>query len=152
MSDVLILVGTMSGTAEMAAGEIADRLEERDISCRILRMEKATIPVLAAANRVIVCTSTYGTGDVPDNARALYEALGREKPDLSALVYGVFALGSGVYPETFCFGGRRFDALFAALGATRRGEHFQHDDRSGVAADDAAGDWAEAWVEGSLVR
>ncbi|MDX3895450.1 flavodoxin domain-containing protein [Pusillimonas sp.] len=147
MNKILILVGTMSGTAEMAADEIADRLDDMDIEARVLRMERATVATITAATHIIICTSTYGTGDVPDNAKELFSALQNERPGLSGLSYGVFALGSSVYPKTFCFGGKRFDDLLSELGAKRIGEHFQHSDRSGINADDAAGEWVENWAQ-----
>lgn len=146
--DVTILVATMSGTAEMVADEIASRIEDAGGEARIVRMEKAGVAALSdAAGPILICSSTYGTGDVPDNGQALYTALETERPDLSGLRYGVVALGDSVYPQTFCFGGRRFDELFASLGAARIGERFEHDSRSGTYPEDAAADWAEQWLE-----
>ncbi|MGC4028378.1 MAG: flavodoxin domain-containing protein [Steroidobacteraceae bacterium] len=148
MSDaVTILVATMSGTAEMVADEIAGRIEDSGGSARILRMEKAGVATLAdAAGPVLICSSTYGTGDVPDNGAALYAALETQRPDLSAVRYGVVALGDSVYPQTFCFGGRKFDMLLESLGAKRVGERFEHDSRSGIYPEEAAADWAEKWL------
>lgn len=147
-TSVTILVATMSGTAEMVADEIAGRFEDAGGEARILRMEKAGVATLAnAAGPVLICSSTYGTGDVPDNGAALFAALEAERPDLSAVRYGVVALGDSVYPQTFCFGGRKFDELLAGLGATRVGERFEHDSRSGTYPEDAAADWAEQWLE-----
>jgi len=146
MTDITILVATMSGTAEMVADEIAGRLEDAGAQARILRMEKADIGTLRdAEGPLLICSSTYGTGDVPDNGAALYGALEAGRPDLSGVRYGVVALGDSVYPQTFCFGGRKFDALLSSLGAQRIGERFEHDSRSGVYPEDAAADWAEQW-------
>lgn len=145
---VTILVATMSGTAEMVADEIAGRIEDAGGEARIVRMEKAGIATLSGADGpILVCSSTYGTGDVPDNGQALYTALETERPDLSGVRYGVVALGDSVYPQTFCFGGRKFDELFASLGAARIGDRFEHDSRSGIYPEDAAADWAEQWFD-----
>ena len=55
---------------------------------------------LSAGGVWLVCTSTYGTGEVPDNAKALYAVLGEQRPDLSKVRYGVVALGdSPTYPD-----------------------------------------------------
>jgi MioC protein len=143
---ISILVGTMSGTAEMVADELANLIEDGGYTAKVLRMEKATPASLQAGGLWIVCTSTYGTGEVPDNAKALYEALQTQRPDLSGLHYGVIALGDSVYPNTYCFGGKRFDELLTQLGAKRLGERLEHDSRGKIYPEDAAGQWFETWL------
>lgn len=148
MSDVTILVATMSGTAEMVADELADRLEGAGFGARVVRMERASVATMAGAGGpVLICSSTYGTGDVPDNGAALYAGLQADRPDLSRLRYGVIALGDSIYPQTFCFGGRKFDELLGSLGAQRIGTRLEHDSRSGIYAEDAAGEWLDTWLE-----
>src|SRR5206468_3984191 len=84
--------------------------------------------VFSREGMFLICTSTYGQGDVPDNARALYDDLRAKRPNLSGVRYGVFGLGDQTYAETFNFGGKRFDDILTELGATRIGERFQHAD------------------------
>lgn len=148
MSDrILILVGTMSGTAEMVAEVVAEQIDEAGLEARIVRMEKATPALLTAHRAWLICSSTYGTGEVPDNAKALYAALSDERPDLTEQFYGVVALGDSIYPDTFCHGGKRFDELVAELGARRIGDRLELDSRSATHADDAAEAWAPGWIE-----
>ena len=94
----------------------------------------------------LICTSTYGQGDVPDNARALYEHLKSARPDLSQVRYGVFGLGDRTYAETFNFGGKRFDELLTELGARRVGERHMHDASSGILPEETALEWCQAWL------
>jgi MioC protein len=145
--DVTILVATMSGTAEMVADEIATAISDAGGAARVVRMEKASIPLMSTILTAIICSSTYGTGDVPDNGQAFYDALGAERPDLSNLRYGVIALGNSIYPQTFCHGGIRFDERLAALGAHRIGDRLEHDASGSIYADDAALEWIEHWLE-----
>jgi MioC protein len=142
---ITILVGSMSGTAELVADEVAGKIEDAGYETRIVRMEKFKTLDLSAGV-YLICTSTYGTGEVPDNAKALYNALQSEKPTLAAVLYGVAGLGDSMYPNTFCFGGKRFDEVFAKLGATRVGSRLDHDIRSRVYPEDAACQWAEEWL------
>ena len=149
---ITILVGTMSGTAEMVADALLEAIEDAGLTGRILRMEKARVEALSAGGVWLVCTSTYGTGEVPDNAKALYAALGEQRPDLSKVRYGVVALGDSIYPNTFCFGGKRFDELLASFGARRIGERLENDSRSPTYPDDTAREWLERLVGESSPR
>jgi len=146
MSDnVKILVGTMTGTAELVADEILDVLEDKGADVEIVLMDNLKSGDLDSDDLYILCTSTYGQGDIPDNAQAFFEDLEAEKPDLSDLNYGVFALGDRTYMQTFCFGGKKFDELFSKLGANRIGDRLEHDASSGELPEDVAAEWAEDW-------
>jgi len=143
-----ILVGTMTGTAQLCAQEIELALDGDEVQVATLLMDKLDPSVFADRAAVyLVCTSTYGQGDVPDNAKALYGALCTGKPDLSGVRYGVFGLGDRTYAETFNFGGKRFDEILAALGAERIGERYTHDASSGTLPEEIAMEWAQQWVE-----
>ena len=77
-----ILVGTMTGTAQMCAQEMELALDGDEIQVVTHLMDKLEPSVFADREAVyLICTSTYGQGDVPDNAKAFYEALGAQKPD-----------------------------------------------------------------------
>jgi MioC protein len=141
-----ILVGTMTGTAQLCAQEMELTLGDDDVQVETLLMDKLDSAVFAREGVFLVCTSTYGQGDVPDNARALYEDLKAKRPDLSHVRYGVFGLGDRTYAETFNFGGKRFDELLAELGARRVGERHTHDASSGVLPEETALEWCQAWL------
>ena len=142
-----ILVGTMTGTAQLCAQEMELALDGDDVQVRTLLMDKLDAGVFADREAVyLVCTSTYGQGDVPDNAKALYEALCTGKPDLTGVRYGVFGLGDRTYAETFNFGGKRFDEILAELGAERIGERHMHDASSGILPEETALEWCQDWL------
>src|SRR3970040_742506 len=142
-----ILVGTMTGSAQMCAQEIELALDGDAAKVATLLRDKLDPQVFADRDAVyLVCTSTYGQGDVPDNAKALYEALCSRKPDLAGVRYGVFGLGDRTYAETYTFGGKRFDDILTELGAERIGDRLMHDASSGTLPEEIAIEWAEAWV------
>ncbi len=143
---ISILVGTMTGTAQLCAQEMELALDDGDTEVETLLMDKLDASVFQRPGVFLVCTSTYGQGDVPDNARAFYEDLKAKRPDLSAVRYGVFGLGDRTYAETFNFGGKRFDDLLAELGAQRVGERHMHDASSGILPEETALEWCQAWV------
>jgi len=144
---IKILVGTMTGTAQLCAQEMELALDDGDTRVETLLMDKLAPDVFAERGAVyLICTSTYGQGDVPDNAKSLYEALCSGRPDLAGVRYGVFGLGDRTYAETFNSGGRRFDEILSALGAERIGERYTHDASSGTLPEEIALDWAQEWI------
>ncbi len=145
LTTLRILVATMTGTAEMVAEALQERFRALGGAAEITQMDRLDAAGLAPG-LYLVCSSTYGQGDVPDNAQALFEQLGRERPDLSGLAFGLVALGDMTYPQTFCFGGKRIGRLLTDLGATRIGEPLLHDASAGTLPEDVAADWFEAWV------
>ena len=145
--DLTILVGTMTGTAQFVAQELELTLDDEHTRVTAKVMDGLDAQVFDAGGLFLICTSTYGQGDVPDNAKALYTSLQSARPDLSRVRYGVVALGDRTYAETFCNGGRRFDNLLTELGAKRIGEPMYHDASAGTLPEEVASEWAASWIE-----
>ena len=141
-----ILVGTMTGTAQLVAQELELVWDGDDVEVETLLMDDLDASVFGREGLFLLCTSTYGQGDVPDNSKKLFDDLAAKRPDLSGVRYGVFGLGDRTYAETFNFGGMKFDALLGDLGAKRIGERVQHDASSGVLPEEKAEEWAEGWL------
>ena len=148
--DITILVGTMTGTAEMVAQEVQQALESAGNTATIHVMDNLDASVFAAGGTFLICTSTYGAGDVPDNAQALFSSLETERPDLSSVTYNVIALGDTTYKDTYCEGGKRFDQMLSGLGAKRAGDILMHDASSGTLPEELAAQWVVLWVEQHL--
>jgi MioC protein len=145
-TQISILVGTMTGTAQLCAQEMELALGDDDTEVETVLMDGLDASVFAKHSVFLICTSTYGQGDVPDNARALYEDLKAKRPNLAQVRYGVFGLGDRTYAETFNFGGKRFDELLGGLGAERIGERHMHDASSGILPEETALEWCQEWL------
>ena len=149
-----ILVGTMTSTADYVAQAIqmdcADLVNEIEIEL----MDKLDISVFSTEKAkdaiYLICASTYGSGDVPDNARALYESLGASPQFLGHVNYGVIALGDRTYMQTFCFGGQKFDERLQDLGAHRIGDIWRHDASSGTMPETEGTEWCRQWLAGAV--
>ena len=151
MTKLKILVGTMTSTADYVAQAIqmdcANLVSEIDVQL----MDGLDISVFDNPDQLyLICTSTYGTGDVPDNARMLYESLDATPKFLGHVRYGVIALGDSAYPQTFCFGGKRFDERLSGLGAQRVGDVWQHDASSGSMPEVDGAAWCREWLVSAL--
>jgi MioC protein len=145
--ELTILVGTMTGTAQLVADEVADALAAQGVTAQVLAMDGLDAGVFAGGGAFLICSSTYGQGDVPDNAQRLFADLERSRPDLRAVVYGVIALGDRTYAQTYCFGGKRFDTLLQELGARRIGEPMLHDASAGTLPEEIAVEWIGPWID-----
>lgn len=148
MTPITILVGTMTGNAEYAAEELQQVLrDEYGREVDFLLMDKLGPEVFEREGVFLICTSTYGTGDVPENAQRLYRGLRELRPDLGGVRYAVFGLGDSTYGDTFNFGGKNFDDILTTLGASRLGERAKHDARSNIPAGDFGREWVRVWYE-----
>ena len=140
-----IFVATMTGTAELCAEEIGRVLKAEGIETETQTMDGLGPDALAAFAQVVIVSSTYGHGDIPDNGQQLFEAL-EAGEGLDGMQFAVFGLGDRTYAATFCEGGRKWDALFAKKGASRFAPLYQHDASSGTLAEDEAARWASDWA------
>ena len=146
MAKILIIVGTESGNAQMCADHLSDNLPALGHEVEVAADADAGSVDLAGRDVVLVCTSTHGDGELPDNIIPLAERLRGDMPDLSRLRYGVIALGDQTYKATFCKAGKDMDALFAACGARKLGERLEIDACTQPLPDEEALNWAQEWV------
>lgn len=141
-----ILVGTVSGNAEMTAEEMADWLRDNGREVNIVSMEDTDPSVFDGGGDFLICTSTHGLGDVPDDALDFFEAVQDAQLDLSSCRVGVFCLGDSVY-ETFVGAGKQFMALMRSCKAQLVGEMGVHDASDGELAEDVGVAWVQTWIE-----
>jgi len=141
-----ILVGTMTGTAELVAEEIRDTVESGGHQVDVKLMDGLDASAIQSDGIYLIVTSTYGQGDIPDNTRTLMESLQHTRPDLSRVRYGIFALGDRTYAATFCLGGKQFDEILRDLGAQRVGEMLMHDASAGTMPEEVALEWIADWM------
>lgn len=147
MSNILILVGTESGNAQMVGETLMDEFSRQGVEAEVVD-QADSLDDLGLADRevVLIVTSTHGLGELPDNIIPVHDALESERPDLSHLKFGVIALGDQTYAETFCKAGKMMDALFASLGAQRVGERLEIDACTQPLPDEDAVDWSKEWL------
>ena len=111
MANILIIVGTESGNAQMCADHLSDNLPGLGHEVEVVGDADAGSVDLEGRDAVLVCTSTHGDGELPDNIIPLAERLREQKPDLSHVRYGVIALGDQTYQATFCKAGKELSLI-----------------------------------------
>lgn len=150
---IKILVGTTHQTSMQVAQAIeldADNLA----SIEVQNLDGQTIDTLQDPNTVyLICSGSYGSGDVPENAQGFLASLQSTPSFLGHVRYGVIALGDQAsYPNTFAQGGLRLDAALADLGAQRLGEVCTLDVSQTDAPEAEAVQWFRAWAQGHLPK
>ena len=134
-----VLVGTQTGNAEGLAEDMAMTLGAAGAQSRLHQLDDVELDDRATMENVLVITSTYGEGEMPDNAHLFWEALESETaPRLEAMSFSVRALGDTAYDE-FCAAGKMIDKRFEQLGATRLVDRVDCD----VDFEDLAAEWSE---------
>ncbi len=144
---IKILVGTTHQTSLHVAQAI--ELDGGDIaSIEVQDLQDQTSSVLQDPHTVyLICSGSYGSGDVPDNAQGFLASLQETPSYLGHVRYGVIALGDQAsYPNTFAHGGLRLDAALADLGAKRLGDVCTIDVSNTDEPEVAATQWFRSWA------
>ena len=145
ISSIGIFVATMTGLAEMCAEEARDILLQQGFQSEIRLMDGLDGGAFDDVDIIVIVSSTYGHGDIPDNGQALFEAL-QGPSSLTGKHFAVFALGDRTYADTFCHAGEQWDRLLEEKGATRIFPLERHDASAGTLAEDEAAGWAARWT------
>jgi len=145
MSNISIIIGTMLGASEYVADRLTERLEDKHQVTHHLTPDLAEFD-LTREDNWIICTSTHGAGDFPDNIVKFVDALTQQTPNLSKIKYAVCGLGDSNY-DTFCQAGKTIDQLLQQLGATRLIESLLIDVTQGDLPEDHAEIWLTTWMD-----
>ncbi|MEN0140617.1 MAG: sulfite reductase subunit alpha [Rhodococcus sp. (in: high G+C Gram-positive bacteria)] len=114
-----VLYGSQTGNAEGVAEDAAAAARSHGFAPVVSALDDVDMDALAAMQRVLVVTSTYGEGEMPDNAELFWQALAAETaPRLETTDFAVLALGDTGY-DGYCQAGKMIDTRLEQLGAHR---------------------------------
>lgn len=126
MSKFQIIVGSMLGGTEYVAEACEEQLEKLDHDVNLhLKPDLASIfkssfegdpSSKIQQNKVwLICTSTHGAGDYPDNIQSFVDDLKKCEQDLSSINFMIIAIGDSSY-DTFCKAGHELNKLLLTKG------------------------------------
>ena len=112
-----ILFGSQTGNAAGLAEKTAKLAANYELNANVVDMEGYNPASLVGAKRVLIITSTWGEGEMPDNAEDFWQGVNSSSPALAGVTYSVCAIGDSSYDE-YCKAGIDWDEKFSALGGT----------------------------------
>ncbi|PKH92880.1 MULTISPECIES: FMN-binding protein MioC [unclassified Pseudoalteromonas] len=143
MSSVNLIVGSQMGSAEYVAEQLSDALNNRGITTQL--HDQPEFSDIDQQNTIwLICTSTYGAGDYPENLISFVEDV-TQADDLSELKYSVIALGDTSY-DTYNLAGRNIDALLTQKGAIKVAERLELNILDEALPEDTALTWLDSWI------
>lgn len=143
MSSVNLIVGSQMGSAEYVAEQLSDALNDQGINTQL--HDQPEFSEIDQQNTIwLICTSTYGAGDYPENLLSFVDDLS-QVDDLSHLKYSVIALGDTSY-DTYNLAGRNIDALLSQKGAIQLAPRLELNILDEALPEDTALAWLDSWI------
>ncbi len=113
-----ICYGTETGNAKKLALQLTQKAKQSGITVQCKGLDQYRFEDLDRETDFFVIVSTQGEGEPPEPAKKFFGMLFDAQPNLSAMRFGVLALGDTAYP-LFCKAGEDLDARLESLGAKR---------------------------------
>ena len=114
MAVVRIFVGTVFGNAQQVAEHAIKLFAQAGHDAQIAIPEQAEF-IAEGVDLLLICTSTTGQRDIPDDLVPLFVGLRDTLPQLPGRKAAVVGLGDSSY-DNFAGGGRQFIDLFEEMG------------------------------------
>ena len=147
MSSFQIIVGSMLGGTEYVAEACEEQLNTLDHQVNVhLKPDFTTILNDTFAQNTtikpiwLICTSTHGAGDYPDNIQAFVSDLKYCEQDLSSINFMIIAIGDSSY-DTFCKAGTELNNLLITKGCIELTEINMIDMSEDIDPEELAQEW-----------
>ena len=117
MSSFQIIVGSMLGGTEYVAEAVEEVLKEQNHSTKI-HFKPNFFEIEQKDQTWVLCTSTHGAGDFPENIENFIHDLKAYDQSLNDLKFLVIAVGDSSY-DTFCLAGKTIQNIMLDKGANK---------------------------------
>lgn len=114
MSSFQIIVGSMLGGSEYVAEACEETLTQ--LNHQVTVHFQPNLADISSDNQTwLICTSTHGAGEYPDNIKPFVDQLTASDLDLSTTCCFVIGLGDSSY-DTFCYAAKNINKLIKSKG------------------------------------
>ena len=114
MANIQIIVGSMLGGTEYVAEACQEALNALNHQTEI-HFQPSFSEISHENTFWLICTSTHGAGDYPDNIQNFVADLESSNEDLSTLKYWVIGTGDTSY-DTYCYAAKNISKLLKTKG------------------------------------
>ena len=144
--NIEILVGSTLGGTEYVAEAVQPYLEEAGISSNIHFSPDLHLLPINSKQVWLICLSTHGAGDYPENFKKIVSQIEAMEGDLSNITFGLIGIGDSNY-DTFCFASKNFNELLLSKMALKVGDVFNIDIIDSPIPEDCLVDWIPLWIK-----
>lgn len=141
MAKFEIIVGSVLGASEYVADALSDTLIESGHQTHI--HTTPDINDIDSSSIWIICSSTHGAGDLPDNIQPFAKQI--KDSDLDGVNFSVVGLGDSSY-DTFCFGALALEKYLVEAGATKQFPVIHIDVLHHPIPEEPAVEWLNRWL------
>lgn len=142
MANFEIIVGSVLGASEYVADALQEKLVEKGHQAQVHL--QPDLKQLAPQSTWILCSSTHGAGDLPDNIQAFSKQV--SETDLTEVSFLTVGLGDSSY-DTFCFAAIKLQQIMQQAGATPLTPPLHIDVLNHPVPENHAVEWLTEWLE-----
>lgn len=141
MSSFQIIVGSMLGGSEYVAEACEEKLKELGHQVEV-HLQPRFDEISYKNQTWLICTSTHGAGEYPDNFQAFASDLEKSDQDLSSTKLLTIGLGDSSY-DTFCYAAINITNTSISKGCNKLTESKLLDMSLGLDPEETACEWIE---------
>lgn len=138
-----IYYGSQTGNAELLASDAGALATAYGFENKVAGLDEISVEEFSQNKFLIICTSTWGDGEQPDNAQEMFDMISEvSDAALSGTHFAVLGIGYTAF-EMFCESAREWDILLEQKGGLRTFERAECD----VDYEDDADEWLVSTLE-----
>jgi MioC protein len=141
MQNISIIVGSQMGSAEYVAEQLQEVLEQHGLTSTLHEQPKLDE---INDNFWLICTSTHGAGDFPDNIQVFVDDINKNK-SLENIIYAVIGLGDSSY-DLYNHAAHMIDQMIEKKGGKRVIDRLEIDAQSETLPEDIALAWLPEYI------